>query len=194
MNTKDDTQEMTEDGLELPQEELIVQIASAASSVDGVTGGAALYRMKNDTGKEWKHTKVYIPQGYKTDKAILQAMIQAIEAAVSKTPIELQGNLRFVCQTYTETIVKGFNKQRETWETGGFINRQGNKVKERVQWKKLFKLADTYNVIVKKPKGFSETLRAATNRARAVAQDGLEYTREAEIWEQVKASVEKDTI
>ena len=172
---------------------LNVKIVAASSSINGVTGGAALYQYSNTTDTQWKCAKEFIPQAYKTDRALLMALIQAIEVTTLNPEAEAyNGALKIECFVYTDTILRGFNKQREVWEANGFINRQGNKVKEKALWQKLYKLSDQYDITIRKPSGYLPALKGCATKARNVALNGIQYEEDSAVMVRVAEAVARD--
>tara|TARA_R110002095_G_scaffold182787_2_gene159977 strand:+ start:6923 stop:7507 length:585 start_codon:yes stop_codon:yes gene_type:complete len=192
LNTKNTITNNT-DSLEAVAPEVVqAKIVSAACCLDGVTGGAALYKVKGDTSKEWKNRELLIHAPYKAERAILEGMVGSIEAVLDEVGLDKARKLEITCVVYSDVIVRGFNNQKETWEANGFINRRGNKVKESRYWKQLFSLAEACKITVRKPTKYSTVLKGCTNRARMVAQAGLQYKRDAEVMAQVADAVAKD--
>ena len=174
-----------------PKEAIVVKMVAAASGVDGVTGGCALWRTTGEP-KGWHKLDSYLGSPYKTDEMILKVLCGAIEEIVRGVPVEDTTRLDITCVIFAQNIVGGFNKQREVWESNGFINRLGNKVKNPRLWRKLFKLADRYNVTIRKPKGFSKIVDGCKNRARMNAQNGIQSIQDREVMTQVSESLAKD--
>ena len=154
------------------QEAIEIKIMAAASSVDGATGASALWRSNSDEPKHWHNRDLYSGSPYETDVMILNVLVRAIEDSVREIEPKDIKHLKITAVVIADSIVNGFNKQREVWESNGFINRLGNKVKYSGRWKKLFKLAERYSVTIRKPNGFSSVVQGCCNRARMVALEG----------------------
>lgn len=168
MNTKEVTTHNKDQNATESETQVMPCVILCAASSDGeYTGVTYMYKFEHESNKDWREQSYITLQGEWPEPMILSA----IDFAIHKLKIELgeergEAPRKFTIETNADTIVRGLNEHRATWESCGFINNKGKKMLHIRQWKQLFKHADKHQITLRKPQEYAEEYKACKRLAK----------------------------